>query len=174
VNNLNDLDGIDCSRGGQTGTVDLTYAADGTATLKCVLPTGGCVDDFPDSAATAEFIGTVSGDTGSDLLSRTGRNCDAGDPDWFRFTVSEDNTGLVPIDLTWRVTMHPTSGESDPDLCVYTSAGVQVQCSNMGPGTDDVVSGIIDDTGADDSTSYLIEVYPFVPGGYQLTVRGNV
>jgi hypothetical protein len=85
--------------------------------------------------------------------------------------VSEDNTGLAWIDLTWGVTMHPTSG--DPDLCVFTPAGVQVQCSHQGPGTDDVVSGIIADTGADDSTSYLIEVYPYDPGGYELTVRGN-
>ena len=35
---LNELDGLACDLGGQTGTVSLTFSTDGTVTMRCVVP----------------------------------------------------------------------------------------------------------------------------------------
>jgi hypothetical protein len=70
------------------------------------------------------------------------------------------------------VELQPTSG--DADLCVYDATGVtQLGCSNAADLAMDVVIGTVPDTSGDNTKSFVVLVYPFVPGGYTLTVRGN-
>ena len=162
------IEELPCTRNGNTGAIGLSYAADGTATLKCVLPPEPpppCIDDWPNSFSSATNVGSLPGDV-FQVRTINGRYCDAADTaDWFRFTLTEENEGVFspPRNLSVRVDLTNTSGSSD--MCLYRDTGAMVGCGSV-PLT-------VQDTLGNDDTTLYVQVNPRVAGTYTVTMRSD-
>ena len=177
LRSFDSVDDLPCTRNGQQGTISLTYAASGAATLTCVLPTGPppppppCVEDsWPDTPQTAAAIGSISGDTADDDLFESGTACTAADVDWFRFTLREDSSGQRSLSV--RIELHSTRG--DIDFCLANASGGELGCSRSSFAPESLTWQTPDTFGGDDTTMLLIKVFPFTEGSYDLKVVGDV
>ena len=121
------------------------------------------------------FLGPISGDSGSGLLSTSG----VGEK-WFRVRVTEDNSSVIPVDLTARVTLTSPAG-GDYDLYAYclSCGGALGGFSTLPGGQIDTISVRRNEAfppGGDDGFDALIEVRYFsgtTSSPWSLSVIGN-
>jgi hypothetical protein len=132
------------------------------------------VDD--DDAGLAQVdLGSVSGDGASSPLIRSGYIA-GGDVDWYKFTLTEDDT-TGGEDLQARVDLSMATSGGDLDIQVYRADGVSLLGSSTKTGTDSArVSVTLADTAADDDTVLVIKVFGKATSSsdsYTLTVTGD-
>src|SRR5207244_9058227 len=135
-----------------------------------------CTDasDAPNTREAAADLGSLSGDHSSPRLHTKGQIC-AGDTDWFRFALLEQQTDKVK-DLSTSVTLTTGSGDN-LDLCVYALDATLVGCSRGGGGVEEVVARVADAAAKDDGTTFYVEVVGGWPSGvndYDLKIRGDI
>lgn len=152
------------------------YATIGHGTATAVIQDNDCADTEPDTLATATNRGSISGDTGSGVLSANGSVC-AGDQDWFTFTLTEDDSSFLSSPpLTANITLSMSSGAGDLDLYVYNATGGLVMSSmTSGTATENVPLHVTD-TFSDDTAQYFIKVVgdpATAVNNYTLSIRGN-
>jgi hypothetical protein len=128
-------------------------------------------DDAPNSRESATDLGSLAGDRSTSRLHTQGKIC-AGDSDWFRFELREDQTDKTK-DLSASVSLAPGSGDS-LDVCVYTADGTLVACSSGRNDLQDVLVHAADDPAKDDGTTFFVDVVGTSPSGtndYKLKIK---
>ena len=136
---------------------------------------------FDEGMGAATNLGTMSGDTGSGLFTRSDSIL-IGDADWYRVQLSENDHSLFSSrDLTARVSLEvgntPAQTNGDLDLQVFRSNGTMVGQSTAGGTADEVFDVRKSDTPfVIDSPVFFVKVVGFNGGinNYTLRVNGNV
>jgi hypothetical protein len=131
-------------------------------------------NDNPLCVSGTTYLGSLSGDTGSDTLTDTFWN-----EEWDRFTVTEDDNGSVYLSARIVLTSPPGT---DFDLYVYCAScgGLLAGSSVIGSmtGHDDVVVVRADDEMfVDDTFDVIVEVRHFnstVCANWNLNIFGNI
>ena len=134
------------------------------------------------SCAAATDLGSVSGDTGADMVTASGYQAA-----WYKVRVTEDDSG--PLGVKLQVTAHLTSPASENyDVFLYINTGNDViECATPSgtastSGTTDTISVKWGEgtfaNGTDDSRTASIEIRPIgttCSSGqpWQLTVNGD-
>jgi hypothetical protein len=134
------------------------------------------------ACTTAITLGTVSGDTGNETLTRQGSNAA-----WFRVRVTENDNTISGVPMHVLVRLNPPAGE-DFDVFVYvnpdtdtlecaSSSGVATTIGAMKQVRASWGEDVVPD-GIDDSRDVSIEIRPrsatCAPGAqWQLVIQGN-
>lgn len=127
---------------GYNGAANASYTF--TATASGATPTGADRFENNDTAATATALGTLAGTTVYRDLS-----IEAGDPDWYRFTLGSSGRTGDAISIAF------THAQGDVDLTLYDSTGTVRLGGSAGVGNSESVS-----------------LAGFAPGSYLLQVYG--
>jgi hypothetical protein len=141
-------------------------------------PPPTCADPEPDTQATASSLGSVSGDTGSDVAGHNGSICPS-DEDWFSFALTENHADPFPPDtpLTAQVTLTMSGGGGDLDLCVVNLTTLATSCSTLpGTATETVNINVPTSITSEDTTGFAIQVNGFTlssENDYTLEINGN-
>jgi hypothetical protein len=131
----------------------------------------------PSAAASALDLGDVPGDVNAASIQQLDSISPCGDSDWFRFSLTEQNSNSV--DLHAAVTLQASPNDSpasgDLDLCVQLTAVSAPTCSTQAATDERVDICVDDDMFGDDSTDFLIEVDGFglAVNTYTLEITGN-
>ncbi len=108
------------------------------------------------SSCPSGYVGTLSGDTGGDVIVRSG----FGEAQ-YKVQIAENNDGIVYLSAEFAL-VNPTG--VDVDLCVtcYGCGNSPAQCSRLGKGKTDIVFYQRDDHwfpfGIDDTRDVIVEV----------------
>jgi hypothetical protein len=148
---------------------------------KVPTPVADCVDDIGDTPASAYYLGTVSGDTESDVRLFASSIC-PGDVDFFRVQITENNLSIIEtINLTTRVTLIPNpvpaGSYGNLTLCVSVGSAPETCSATDGAATEQLTFSITDTLNVDDSQFALIRVLgagPADTNNYILQLEGHV
>lgn len=137
---------------------------------------------FDEGLPAATNMGTMSGDTGAGLLSRSDSIL-LGDADWYRVQLTENDTSLFTSrDITARINLlvgdAPAQTGGDLDMQVFRGNGTLIGGSSLG-GTSDEVFDVKkgDAPFVFDNPVFYVKVFGFggsVMNNYTLQVHGNV
>lgn len=157
-----------------TGTCRIDTCVSGNANVDGIT-SNGCEVNLNNGPACTTFqnLGTVSGDTGADVLTISGIG-----ERWFSVSVNENNSDFSGVYLSTQVSLSSPAG-ANYDLFVYCGSceSGTLAGSSQSTGTDSVNVRWEDDFGEDDDGTLLVEVR-FASGtsaaNWTLTVRGNI
>ena len=183
------IGGACCQNGGtcqvstqsQCNAASGCYQGDGTTCAACACAAGRCdmdglcsngceVNVNNNPGCSPVFLGSVSGDTGNDVLSRSG----IGEA-FYRVRVTENNNSALYLSAHIDLLSGPNSNYNLLVYCV--SCGAFIGQSSNGTGAHDVFDVRNDDDfGFADDFDIIIEVRWASGGcdGWQLTVTGNL
>ncbi|MPZ72802.1 MAG: hypothetical protein GEU74_06145 [Nitriliruptorales bacterium] len=137
---------------------------------------------FDEGSSAAFNLGSLSGDTGSGVRSRTDNIC-VNDADWHKISLTEDDSSLFSSrDLTARISLNvwnsPAQTSGDLDMCVYRANLSLVGCGSNGGVTDEqLLVKKADNVFSWDSTTVYVKVFGFQNNkmnNYTLSINGNV
>lgn len=137
---------------------------------------------YDEGSGAAYNLGTLSGDTGAGVRSRSDGIC-VNDADWHKVSLTEDDSSIFSSkDLTARIALNvgdgPAQTNGDLDMCVYRANLSLVGCSsNGGTGDEQYFVKKGDSAFAWDHTTVYVRVYGFgntKMNSYTLSVTGNV
>jgi hypothetical protein len=124
--------------------------------------TGGGSCASTNTCTGATNLGTVSGDTGSDVVSAQGHTSQ-----WFTVRVTEDDSDLTGVELWLTATLTSPAG-SNYDLYVYVPGSDTLECSavsyqSTSSGTSDTATAKFGESGlfsngSDDDRTVTVEV----------------
>ncbi len=167
LGSFDNLANLPCN--GNTGHIQLSYAADGTASLKCVTST---CDNSHNTVATAYSMGDFPGDQFASPLVFTDRTC-AGEQVWYKVNVTHNNPLGSFTGITIRLGGMPEG--VDNDVCAYDAAGaVQLGCSQNAGNADESMALPLTAPPVGGAITVTIKVYPFngnAGGDYTLAVE---
>jgi hypothetical protein len=128
LSSFDQLDGLDCTRGGEVGSINLSYASDASAEIRCVLPS----TPPPPPPTDADLDpGPLFIESESGFLMGPGASISTGRDAYFRVTGDVSNLGPATAHNV-RITV-TTPGSPDP---------AQPRISPLAPGLcDDMVPG---------------------------------
>ena len=135
---------------------------------------GGVTCNATNSCSSATSIGTVSGDKGADIVTKTGYLSA-----WYKIDVTEDDSSwFTAQDLSAQFALGSPVG-SNYDLYVYDGCNTLMNQSTNLTGTDSVSTTWLDQRPAHDDTKTLYVYVKYVGGDckatspWSLQVRGN-
>ena len=142
-----------------------------------------CTGSDPGPGAAVN-LGSVVGDagTGNKQLTRNDSIDCTNEVHWYKFGLTEEDTGITADELTARILLipgAPPQGTGDLDLCVYRGPDPTndlVECSREGAGVTESVVVTKTDGSGDSSTNVWVKVFPHSKGPvpYQLRIIGDI
>lgn len=148
----------------------------GTGVATGTVRDNDCLDLEPDTKASAANLGIISGDTDANTVTASASIC-AGDQDWFRFTLTEDDTSITgPVAVSARVELTMATGRGDLNLHVVVGDQPPIGSTNADTATETVLISQADAAG-NQTTDVWVQVLgadTLQTNDYQLYITGNV
>jgi hypothetical protein len=157
------IDELPCTRNGDTGKIDLTYDADGKATMTCVLP---CRSVEPARSMDPLILELER------TRTNTGTTCAEGEEHFSSFHVEDRDDGQRQSEYRdVDIAITNTSGQAT--MCAYR-IGQAAELNDCITGDGVLTATFRDDERHDDSDDIGIKVIAKTPGSYKITVSNRL